>query len=123
MAVKQVDKLFKIEYKREKMETIAFHENNPKLPILIANRYGLSVEGIHRVLKRDSNQMLHKIKGRIKKLQDDGHEIKLFAPNGEPVFACYINRHFDHFGFFKVIIDGEVSPVTFGQRDPSLFSF
>ena len=104
--------------------TMSFSSRDAKFPTMIANKYGLSTESIHKLNGQDTRQSLSKQKSKIKIANQEGKRIRMMQqPNDKgPVFAVWTNKELDVFGSYKVILDDDVVKlITFGEKAYKLF--
>ena len=104
--------------------TMSFSSRDAKFPTMIANKYGLSTENIHKLNTQDTKQSLSKQKKKIRIAIEEGKNIRMMQQPNEkgPVFAVWTNKELDLFGFYKVIVDGDmVKVITFSEKAYKLF--
>jgi len=118
-SLKKMDNMTKIT-----IGTMSFSSRDAKFPTMIANKYGLSTESIHKLNGQDTRQSLSKQKSKIKIANQEGKRIRMMQqPNDKgAVFAVWTNKELDVFGFYKVILDDDVVKlITFGEKAYKLF--
>lgn len=110
--------------KENTIGALSFSSRDSRFPVMIAQKYELSTEGLCKLNGTDTKQQLSEQRKKVKMANEEGRNIKMMEqPNGDgPVFACWTNKDLDVFGFFKVIEGGDVvRVVTFGKKAYRLF--
>lgn len=110
--------------KETKIGTLSFSSRDPRFPVMIAEKYDLSTEGLHKLNETDTKQQLSEQRKKVKMANDEGRSLRfLEQPNDKgPVFAVWTNKDLDIFGFYKVVEGGDVvRVVTFGKKAYRLF--